>query len=82
EDGERGLPDFGPNDDRDYNFDKYFANPVRFADRNMEDLGHFMDSDINRNCNEDGLDERDEYDVDFGLPDQGDGPDVDSCLEL
>ncbi|KAG8727218.1 hypothetical protein FRC12_022694 [Ceratobasidium sp. 428] len=59
-----------------HNKPAYSANLVQFAGRNVEDLGDLMDYDADLNFNEDSPDERDDYNTNFGLPDQGCGPPV------
>ncbi|KAG8728287.1 hypothetical protein FRC12_021866 [Ceratobasidium sp. 428] len=59
-----------------HNKPAYFANLVRLAGRNVEDLGDLMNYDADLNFNEDGPDGRDDHDANFGLPDQECGPPV------
>ncbi|KAG8768854.1 hypothetical protein FRC12_005324 [Ceratobasidium sp. 428] len=59
-----------------HNRPAYFANLMRFAGQNAEDLSDLMDFDANFDFNADDLDERDEYDANFGLPNQGCKPPV------
>ncbi|KAG8769650.1 hypothetical protein FRC12_004827 [Ceratobasidium sp. 428] len=61
---------------RPHNKPAYVANLVRFAGRNVEDLGNLVDFDADLDFNEDGPNERDEYNANPGLVDQGCRPPV------